>query len=92
MLVLRNPEIKKMLVFYGIFTAAAAAGALLLSGDLNLTVYVLAVCLSALVMFLYHTAKRYREIARLNEQLDRILHGNEPTCFVPDKEIGRAHV
>lgn len=86
MLFLRNPEIKKMLICYGIFTVAAMAGALFFSGDLTLAVYVLAVCLGALAIFLYHTARRYRKISHLSGQLDRILHGVESACFVPDEE------
>lgn len=84
MLLLRNPEIRKMLAAYGVFTLAAITAALLF--PLHPAVYVMAGCLGALLLFLSYTARRYRDISHLSGQLDRILHGEETTCLVPDEE------
>ncbi len=84
MLLLRNPEIKKMLVSYGLFTLAAVTAAPLLA--MPPAIYALLICAGALALFLYYTKRRYKDISHLSGQLDQILHGDMSTCFVPDKE------
>lgn len=80
----RNPEIKKCLMVYGIFTLIAVTGAAVtgtFAGG-----YVFIVCVSALLLFILFTVKRYKDISRLSYQLDAILHGTKRINFVPDKE------
>lgn len=84
MLLLRNPEIKKMLVSYGLFTLAVVTAAPLLA--MPPAIYTLLICAGALALFLYYTKRRYKDISHLSGQLDQILHGDMSTCFVPDKE------
>lgn len=80
----RNPEIKRVLSIYIIFTLLAVVGAM--NCNVFVAIYVFVVCFIALLLFLLFTIKRYQDISYLSGQLDRILHGEERTNFAPDKE------
>lgn len=81
----RNPEVKKFVLIYMAFVVLAVFAGTLCFGVLE-AVYLLVVCLGAMGLFLAFTGKRYADIADLSYQLDRILHGEERTTFVPDRE------
>lgn len=81
----RNPEVKKFVLIYMAFVVLAVFAGTLCFGVLE-AVYLLVVCLGAMGLFLVFTGKRYADIADLSYQLDRILHGEERTTFVPDRE------
>lgn len=72
---LRNPEIVRAFwCLLGVSVACACAG-LLVSKLCALIVFFACALLSAL--FFIWTRRRYRRIASLSEQIDRILHGND---------------
>lgn len=80
----RNPEIKKLLSVSFVFTALVVAGAMLFG--ILAALYVLLICVIAILIFILFTAKRYKDISYLSYQLDKILHGNERTNFTMDRE------
>lgn len=70
----RNPEIQKTLVFYGIVAVVACVVAGFF-GDGRVVVLTAGVCAVFIFSHLLITRRRYQELAKMNEQIDRILHG-----------------
>ncbi len=75
MKLLRNPEIRKAVFVYGILAAAAATAAFFL--DARFGFFTVALCAVFLFLYLFSTYRRYRYIAELSADIDRILHGEE---------------
>lgn len=72
---LRNREILRFALLCLLVTAVTAAPACYLFSAAGIWVLLSDVCLAAL--FFTFTASRYRRIARISEQIDRVLHGEE---------------
>ncbi len=71
----RNPEILRTFLLYTILSAAAVPAAFLMGG--NIGWLMLAVCCAFIGIWLGTTTRRYRRIAELSAEIDRILHGEE---------------
>lgn len=76
----RNPEIKRTLFLYGIITAAACIPAGIWGNEREV-ILVAGVCCIFIVSHFLITRHRYRELARMSEQIDRILHGEAEELF-----------
>lgn len=85
MQIIRNPEIKKMIAAYSVFTGVVCAGGLILFNAVTMF-YIALVCVAAMTFFVYVTKQRYCDISDLSYQIDKILHANERTYLVPNKE------
>ncbi len=68
----RNTEIQKTLLLYGLLAGAATALAAL--WDRRFGIFTLVLSLLFLALYLGSTYKRYRHIAALSTEIDRILH------------------
>lgn len=76
MSVFRNPELKKQLRYFAVLTAACGLAAWIFAGGVC-ALFVLAACmLCSLCAFLF-TCRRYRALAKMSRDIDRLLHGNE---------------
>lgn len=75
MMFLRNPEIRRSLWFWGLLYAAAVSAAALL--DWRLGLWTGATCLLFLLLHFWETYRRYRSVAALSREIDRILHNCE---------------
>ena len=75
MMFLRNPEIRRSLWFWGLLYAAAVSAATLL--DWRLGLWTGATCLLFLLLHFWETYRRYRSVAALSREIDRILHNCE---------------
>ena len=84
MKLLRNPEIKKSLLWFGLFALAASVGAFV--WNVYFGIYALAVCLLFIVVYLMIMRHRYKLISRLSESIDRLLHGDQSISFDDYKE------
>lgn len=84
MKLLRNPELKVLGGIYLLFSAASSAAAAVWNAFFAL--YVAAVCLTAGIIFLCFTKKRYDCLAELAAELDEILHGESGISMLPDRE------
>ena len=71
----RNPEILRAFLLYLVLTAAAVIAAFIMAGSFGWLM--LAVCAAFIGIWLVHTARRYRRIAELSADIDRILHGED---------------
>lgn len=71
----RNPEILRAFLLYLVLTAAAVIAAFIMAGSFGWLM--LAVCAAFVGIWLVHTARRYRRIAELSADIDRILHGED---------------
>lgn len=69
----RNPEIKKQIFLFAVFSLVFTAGAFFFS--LINGFYVLFVCIFFGIGYFLFTGYRYKRIGELSENLDRILHG-----------------
>lgn len=69
---LRNPEIKRTLLLYVAVCIAATACAFALS--LSFGLFTLALCSVLMLIYFLSTYKRYKRIAALAADIDRILH------------------
>jgi len=80
----RNPEIRKELIIFIIASVAAAAGCLFINPAAATVVFALGLALTA---GHYHfSAKRYRQIASLSSEIDRILHGQQKILIADSNE------
>lgn len=75
MKLLRNPEVYRSLIFHIILSAAAVPAAWLLNAEYGL--FTLLICAAFTLLHLIVTCLRYRRIAQLSSDIDRILHGEE---------------
>jgi len=71
----RNPEILRAFLLYLVLTAAAVIAAFIMARSFGWLM--LAVCAAFIGIWLVHTARRYRRIAELSADIDRILHGED---------------
>ena len=71
----RNPEILRTFLLYLVLSTAAVIAAFMASG--NFGWLMVAVCAAFVGIWLVHTARRYRRIAELSADIDRILHGED---------------
>ncbi len=76
----RNPEIKKECLSFMVIYLAATILTGILSGSKG-AVTVGAAGIAALILHLYYTAKRYRQIAVMSERLDNALHDDHMTLL-----------
>ena len=84
MKLLRNPEIKKNLLCFGLFTLFASIGAFVWNAYFG--IYTLAVCFLFVVIYLMIMYHRYKRISRLSESIDKLLHGDQSISFDDYKE------
>ncbi|MGN0166168.1 MAG: sensor histidine kinase [Lachnospiraceae bacterium] len=73
MKLLRNTEVKRSLMLFGMISVAAAAAAWFM--DMKFGIFTLALCVVFILLYLGITHRRYLRIAGLAEDIDRILHG-----------------
>lgn len=71
----RNPEILRTFLLYLVLSAAAVIAAFMASG--NFGWLMVAVCAAFIGIWLVQSARRYRRIAELSADIDRILHGED---------------
>ena len=71
----RNPEVKKHAAIYAFITLAVTAAGF--SYDTAVGIGAAAVCLIFDAMAYFISRGRYKKIAALSDEIDRILHGNE---------------
>ncbi len=71
---LRNKEVQRTLLIYVVISVLATGVAWWYSD--NYGVFMLAVCITFITIYLISTGLRYRKIAKLSSQVDRILHGD----------------
>ena len=71
----RNPEILRTFLLYLVLTSAAVIAAVIMAGSFGWLM--LAVCAAFIVIWLVQSARRYRRIAELSADIDRILHGED---------------
>lgn len=74
MKLLRNPEVKNILLLYG--AAALAATILSFVWEIRFGLLMLAVCVFFTALHLYATGRRYQRISNLAADIDQILHGD----------------
>lgn len=72
----RNKEIRKTVLLYSLCTAAATVPAMLWNTRFGL--FTLLVCMVFVLIYLGSTYRRYRRLAELAGDIDRILHGSDP--------------
>ena len=75
----RNPEIKKGLFCFGLFSVAVSVGAFIWNPYFG--IYTVAVCLLFILSYVTITYRRYKRIARLSERIDKLLHGDQSISF-----------
>ncbi|MBQ1729513.1 MAG: HAMP domain-containing histidine kinase [Oscillospiraceae bacterium] len=85
MKLLRNPEIKRELFIYAAATVIFAAAGFFVSPLCGALILALGACLSLLHLLL--ARKRYAEMEKLAESIDRALHGQE-TALIGDEAEG----
>ncbi len=71
---LRNLEVLKTVVVYGIVSVIALA--LAISFDVRCAILVLLLCVVLTGIYLYTTYDRYQQISDLSAEIDKILHGS----------------
>ena len=71
----RNPEILRTFLLYLVLSAAAVIAAFIMAGSFGWLM--LAICAAFIVIWLVQSARRYRRIAELSDDIDRILHGED---------------
>lgn len=70
----RNPEISKTALIWGMLSAAATAAAF--AAGPRTGIAALALCLAYSAVHFIITYRRYKNIARLSAEVDRVLHGD----------------
>ncbi len=76
---LRNPEIKRTLIAFGVFAIPAIISAYL--WHIPFGNFTLILCLILFIIFLISTYKRYKKISLLSSEINRILHGDNKITF-----------
>ena len=79
MKLLRNPEIKRSVLYFGVIAVAASIGAFI--WNVAFGIYTFALCLLFLAGYLLIMRSRYKRIAMLSESIDKILHGDNHISF-----------
>lgn len=75
MKLLRNPEVAKGLLLYALLAVVFSVAAWLMDSRFGL--FTLLVCIVLIGVHLSLTMRRYRRIARLAAEIDKILHGEQ---------------
>ena len=75
----RNPEIVRFAIWLGVASLALVVVGFL--ANLAAGLVALAACLLLTGLFWWNTRRRYRRLAQLSEQLDRVLHGAEQVAI-----------
>lgn len=75
MKLLKNPEVRRDLAVFAIFAVLASAASFLV--DIFFGFAVLGLSCMFILLHLLSVLRRYRRIAALSEDIDRILHGDE---------------
>ncbi len=91
MKLLRNPEVWKTIIAYGILaTVAFVVG---ISIDWRCGILVLALCTAWLGIYLYDMQKRYQKISDLSAEINKILHGSSVILLdqFSEGELGILH-
>lgn len=71
----RNPEIRKVTILYAIVALVAIIGAFLWEPDFG--IFTLALCVVLCGIYLISTYQRYKRLAELASDINRILHGDD---------------
>ncbi|MBQ2805883.1 MAG: HAMP domain-containing histidine kinase [Clostridia bacterium] len=79
MKLLRNPEIRRLLIILGILCTCATVGAFIWNAGFG--IFTLALCLVLITVFLIFTHQRYKRLAALSDTVNRILHGDNSLSF-----------
>ena len=72
---LRNREVSKVTILYAIVSFVATIGAFLWEPDFG--VYTLALCIVLFGIYFHSTYQRYKRLAELASDINRILHGDD---------------
>lgn len=84
-MMLRNKEIRQFAVlFFTITVAAGAAGVLLIGPAAGILLVLLAACYGA--AFFWFIRERYRRIACMSEEINRVLHDQERLYLAEEEE------
>lgn len=81
---LRNPEIKKEFILFFLLIIIGTSTGFLISAPVGISVAV-SLSLASTIHFTI-TFKRYRNIAKLSEEIDKVLHSHEAINFTIYKE------
>ena len=79
MKILRNPEIKRLIIFILIFTVLACAIAFAI--NIWCSIFTFIVCALLSVYFLIFTYRRYKNIESISQKINQILNGYESLDF-----------
>lgn len=79
MKLLRNPEIRRLLIILGVICACATVGAFIWNAGFG--IFTLALCLVLITVFLIFTHNRYKRLTALSDTVNRILHGDNSLSF-----------
>lgn len=82
---IRNPEIQRSLIGYGILAVGASVCAWILGGG-RMAGLMLVVCVLFIVLHFSVTYQRYQEIAKLGLLLDQILHDTQTDLLQDSRE------
>ncbi len=72
----RNPEVTKSLLTYGLLTIAATGASAFFMRDARFMLFTFILCVLAASVHFIFTYARYRRIAELSSDVNRILHGD----------------
>lgn len=79
MKLLRNPEIRRLLLILGVICACATIAAFI--WNVGFGIFTLVLCLALITVFLIFTHNRYKRLAALSDTVNRILHGDNSLSF-----------
>ena len=79
MKLLRNPEIRRLLIILGVICACATVGAFI--WNVWFGIFTLVLCLLLITVFFIFTHNRYKRLAALSDTVNRILHGDNSLSF-----------
>ncbi len=74
--VFRNPELKKQLRYFAAIAAVCVFATWMSAGGVC-ALYVLAACALCSLCGILFTCRRYRVLAKMSRDIDKLLHGNE---------------
>ena len=76
---LRNPEIRRLLIILGVICACATVGAFI--WNVWFGIFTLVLCLLLITVFFIFTHNRYKRLTALSDTVNRILHGDNSLSF-----------
>ncbi len=77
---MRNPEIHRSLLVYGIISLVAVVVAYAMGGPAH-AVFAMLLCICMTSVHVVACNARYQKLAELSADIDRVLHGDENICF-----------